>query len=459
MDIHSSLTSDATLSPPSHSLQTSSLTLSPRLLAVWDETTWLNKAMLAPCAWNTNIVPTGIFPGADQVFLDLTMDWQSTYHWRSRSGIPKINENLFGAFHCTAVNAITNDALDNTVTPLIQLDLQGLRIGGQILHSHWITPWTIQWVDQGIERAHIRWTHGQITYLPGCNTGTAVVISKDGATEHWFVERARRVGGPGALPLFSPRRTRRAEPGELCLAPIPPVNRNDYTTPMAPWIPRPFDGRRRAPSWLHVFRGGLGEANRYHRITKWFRQERMVQQAFLTACHNKGTDCLSDEETQELLNRHRLPATLILGQSDLKGSWRDTMLRLMPDGTLMEIFNSDPPVLPGCINVDALCKEGKNSTPWLNQALWDQLRRGWPTPEAHSAKFAVILRVYSKTHYQAIGRWDEEFTKGVQPDAFPRMFHSPTLDSLPSLPYEVALRHQIPKPGRPDEFRHVLHTT
>ena len=79
--------------------------------------------MLAPCAWNTKIVPTGIFPGADQVFLDLTMDWQSTYHWRSRSGIPKINENLFGAFHCTAVNAITNDALDNTVTPLIQLDL------------------------------------------------------------------------------------------------------------------------------------------------------------------------------------------------------------------------------------------------------------------------------------------------------------------------------------------------
>jgi len=165
---------------------------------------------------------------------------------------------------------------------------------------------------------------------------------------------------------------------------------------------------------------------------------------------------LSDTQIQKVLRVHSLPQPLILGRSDVRGQYRDGLYRRQPDGTILEVWEDDPPELNGALNAHELRALSHEGVPWYNQSLFDHVEQGWPTPGAHLADQLIVLRPYTTKLYQGALQWHREAQAGMQPDAYPRLFCIPALHELPAMPYMVALRSNIPKAGRVNEWRQIV---
>ena len=192
------------------------------------------------------------------------------------------------------------------------------------------------------------------------------------------------------------------------------------------------------------------------RVQKWFKAENSVMRACLAASVRLQVDSLDDETLDAILHRHRLPGEFVMGQSDLHPLWRGRMMRRLEDGSIEEVWASDPPFLPGALDTTAIRHDADTCTPWHNRAFFDLLERGFPTPGAHPTEHALVLRPYTRDLYRAVFLWHAEARAGSAEDAYTRLFTSPTLNELPSFPFYVAVRANIPKPGQPGCWRMIV---
>ena len=416
--------------------------------------TWVNKALTAPCAWGATSVPIGFMEGATQPFLDMIQSWPEVFHFTTRSGEDKQNARTWGEYHATPLLAEHGAPKSNTWTPYLQMDHLGLRIAGWHMNLAWHTPWRCVWLNTPCNKADTRWANGAIDFTSDRNRAWATVVSREGHVEHWRLDRARFVGGKGGMSIFSPRRKQPCEATEMRLAPTPLNNRQDFSLPMDP-IPPCIQARRTAENWFSVFRGA-GHHNRYHKVVRWLKQEQHVMRACLSESVRLQADTLDDDTLDGLLKRHRMPKDLAMGQSDIRSEWKGRMMRLTTGGYIEEVFANDVPLLEGTLNVIAIRRDNQTNTPWLDQQMFDQLERGWPTPGAHHKQHGMLLRAYPRSMYQSIFLWHAEVTKGSKTDAYTRLFTEPAQGHLPSWPFVVSVRVNIPKPGQLNAFRQIV---
>ena len=319
----------------------------------------------------------------------------------------------------------------------------------------WDTPWRVTWNRIPTSKAHPRWRSGYIDFDTDGNTGRAVVWQggrvRDNS-EQWVLRRARHVGGPGAISMFSTRRRRQAPIEQLLHQPFPPCNRQDYSVALPPLRP-PTRERRTFKSWNELFRGG-----RYAKVTKWFRAERLAQEALITAATRDPdkVDTTLDPDAVYRITRapaapHRLPGPLIMDASDMHGKLGQAMWFRDTDGIIKEVFKTDPPLCAPELNAAALRRDWQLNTPWWNAALFDNIDRGFAHPRAHDYKLGLSLRPYSPSLYGNIWEWYRCVRKVTKEDAKTKIFGPRSVDELPSWPFAVVLRSCIDKAGTTDK--------
>ena len=387
--------------------------------------------------------------GSDQHVYDMIGSWKSVWPFISRSGQQKVNHYLFGTY-ITSMAIAMNGKIDG---PWIQLARDGLRIAGQYIDVVWETPWRVAWSNIDIKHAHPNWSSGYITFKCDSMQAQARVTSPEGKTNIWSLFKARIVGGPGGISIFSKKRQIKHKPGQVKSLPFPPTNREDYRLALKP-IQKTHKTRRSYDNWECIFRGG-----RYSRIVNFFKRERIVAEACLEECFNPINDnrALSDEQLACILSKHRLPNPLILDESDLITEARGTMWWQEISGRIVEVFEDDPPIIEGEVKHLAIRDYVSKHSSWLNQELFDMLDRAWKRPASHRSR-QIILRPYTKALYSHFWDWHRQLLKTTGLNAEYKIFSVPILDQLKSFPYAVALRSMVPKPGV-DEWRQVVNHT
>ena len=429
---------------------------SPRILPdQTNEAPWIKAAASASWAWGSNIVPIGFVPNEgkfahQQIFLDTLSKPLSVYHWRTRSGRAGVNRRIMGSYVVTELD-LHGTIIERGNTPLLQMDHKfGLRLAGNVIEIEWQGPHTLSWRNISTKWAGPTMANGEITMDPEGRGGTGVVWSgrDSDPVVQWRLDRARVVGGPGGMPTFSPKRKLAAGPGAGKLLAFPTGNREDYV-PMPPARKRQRHRTRAVfKDWTEVFRG-----DRYDRVTKWLRRHSIHLRACEAYCKKHDTKFIPDDAYATIAKDHRLPAILIMNDSDLVDRCKGMRLLRMEDGHIKQMFDDDPPLRPGAVKPAMVEKEERENTPWANKKMFRDLHEGFLAPLAHERGNTLVLRPYSKALYQCAAIWKEERDKGSDPEAMCHMF-TPQSQHLAALPMIISNRSHVAKEN--GKWRQIL---
>ena len=435
---------------------------SPTLLPSQEnDAPWIVRAAAAEWAWGSNIVYKGFVPehgefDEQQVFLDTVMFPRRVYHYRTRSGRAKVNKLIMGSFV-----VVQNSAADKPLSvslpeaPLLQVDSKfGIRLAGNAIPVIWTSPHSFTWSDVDVSTIHPLYACGVIHMNPEGFGGTGTVHPPSGSIHiKWNIIRSRWIGGPGAMPVVSAKRRTPASAEFNSIftrtMAFPIGSREDYSLP----IPRPKRAlrvRKQAHSWSDIFL-----PRRYERITAWFKRHTLFVAVCVKYCEDMAVDFISEEAYAAILKIHRLPTTLIMDDDDLLPWARGRRWFRQPSGSIIEMFDDDSSVLPSTVCAAAVHAE-QRSTPWAHARMFQHLFEHGLTPRAHDKQNYIVLAPYSKRLYMMAKIWSEEARKGSAVDAEVRMFTEQSLE-LPSIPFILARRSAIQKPGRiPIEWRQIL---
>ena len=458
---------------PTHSLTSDAIFTSPP--SIENHELWVQHSCNAAWVWGAKPVLKGALgPRSDQPFLDLVAFPDLSYHWISRKridvGVPDPARDLLAATSNTAVrkrcdkfdgsfcvtlfsgkhNLEHGEPAADSKGPLLQIDFSnGVRFAGRPISGSWLAFNHFSWKNIDATICDPRWCSGDLVLNPDYNSGEAIVHGATKSPLRWRITRARLVAGPGGLKLFSLKRTVPAPPGAMRLAPMPPNNREDYNLPLAPFkIQGP---RRMVTSWDIIVRAGP-----LARVRRAIKRENHYAKACLSHALTHDEEVLSEESYRKIRAVHRPPPTVTLHPDDYFPNFQGTMWLRREDGRIWEMFDSDGPILPGKAKPEGFRSDNRDSTPWANQSLFDNLDRGWPTPGVYPDNHSVVFRPYSTTLYRDIKRWVSDVREGSGPDALIRLFTWSVPDDLISIPYVAAARFSIPKPGRVNEFRQIV---
>ena len=435
---------------------------------------WIKNAAAAEWAWGSKIVYIGFVPnrgvmGQQQIFLDTLKFPKHIYHYRTRSGRAGLNRAIEGSF--TVVEKDSEGRfLEDTNAPLLQIDrTHGVRLAGSVIKGVWESPHTFVWRSVADTVVHPRYANGSFTMDPEGHKGVGRAFSNaakytaardstkafstglSAQERKWTIFRARVVGGPGAISLFSSKRKLAAPIKAPQLLPFPDGNREDYCVMNMSPPTSPLRVRARFANWSEVFRG-----NRYERIQKWIRRHTIHMLACEKYCEDRNVRSIPDADYEVLAAKHRLPNTLLMNDSDLIARCRGMRLFRWPNGTIEQRWDDDGPIQQSAVKPEAFAKERAENTPWANQRFFQDLFQGGLTPLAHEKKNSIILRPYPKTLYQCAAIWKEEREKGMDKDSLCTMFTPETDLELCSIPFILASRSHVPKADKVDAWRQIL---
>ena len=448
-----------------------------------NEAPWIQKAADAEWAWGTNIVwidfveNSGVY-GHQQVWLDTIMRPFDAFHFRTRSGRAGVNRKIMGAFVVVETKLEKEDS-QFVEPPLIQVDHKhGVRVAGNIIPGVWQDQHNFEWKDIPVQLIHPRYASGGICMDAEGRGGTGWAQGHAGLmtsekvqakrrklqshsgtrqSEHvsrviWELIRTRVVGGPGGIPVYSPKRKIEARIESAATLPYPSTvaNREEYSVP----LPRPPKTQRQRAvfaDWEEVFRSG-----RYTRVQAWIKRHSI----HISACEKYASEhklrFIPDEAYAKLAKTYRLPTTLLMDDSDLVEKCRGMRICRCTDGTLKEMFDDDGPLIPGTIKPGEVLRDHIESTPWANARLFQNLHEGYLSPKAHGRGNTIVLRPYPKKLYQGAAIWKEEREKGLSPEPMATMFYpAPLAMELTCIPIIIASRSHVEKEVA-NEYRQIV---
>ena len=429
---------------------------SPRILPdQTNEAPWIQAAAKAKWAWNSNIVPIGFIENEgefahQQIFLDTVAKPLEIYHWRTRSGRAGVNRRIMGSFVITEKNQKGN-IIHRGHPPLLQIDHKfGVRLAGNVIKGQWDGPHKFSWRNISSQWVRPEMSNGELELNPEGEGGTGFVWSgseKDPVIR-WRLDRNRVVAGPGGMPTYSPKRKLAALPGAGKLLAFPTGNREDYILAQ----PRPKRPKTRLRAvfkdWNEVFR-----ENRYEKITKWLKRQAAHLHACEHYCKIHGVKFIPDADYAKIAKMHRLPPILIMNDSDLVDKCKGMRMMRKSDGSIIQMFDDDPPIMPGAVKPEMVEREERVNTPWSNKRMFQDLHEGFLAPLAHEKGNTIVLRAYSKTLYQCAGIWKEEREKGSDPDSMCHMFSEET-PHLAACPMVISNRSHVAKEN--GKWRQIL---
>ena len=418
---------------------------------------WIVNASKAEWAWGSNIVPIGFVKEEgemveQQVYLDTVRFPRSVYHYRTRSGRAGVNELIMGSFVITEFDA--NGKFYRCPRgghpPLLQLDSSlGVRLAGNVIKGKWVDAHHFIWRDLPIILVKPRYANGDIYMDPEGAGGTGLVWGaiKKNAEIAWRFQRGRSVGGPGGLPTFSPKRKIAGDPTDAHLLCFPVANREDYC--LAKHVPT-CGPRHRATfeSWHQVFRG-----DRYTKVQAWIKRSATHLKMCEVYCIEKEVRCIPDEAYALICRQYRPPKVLLMNDSDLIHQCKGMRLFRQENGTIIQKFDDEGPLMPSALKPEAVAAEQSN-TPWDNARMFQNLIQGGLTPLAHDKGNSIVLRPYDKKLYQCAIIWKEERDKGTSKESLCTMFTPPSME-LASIPIIIAARSHVPKADS-DDWRQIL---
>ena len=450
---------------PTHALTLKATYSSPP--SIENEEPWVQHCIQAPWAWGASAVLKGALGSkSDQPYLDLVREPSLGYHWVSRKRVTEAPDGSTGTaiskrcdkwdgsyvaiIFSSKADLIAGSPAADSAGPMVQIDVtNGVRLAGQPIKGSWPSHNHFVWRDIDADPTDARWSSGDIVFDPNTISGEAIVFDAHKAELRWRVTRTRRVGGPGTMKIFSLKRAIQAPEGSLRLWPFPPNNREDFTRPLPPY--KIHGPRRMVKSWDRLVR-----PNPLSRARNAIKRENCFAAACLRFALLNDVEVISPEDYAKLRKIHRQAPTVTLHQADFFPCAQGTMWLQHADGLIWEVFDSDGPILPGRASPEGFRKDNKDHTPWQNQAFFDQMERGWPTPGVYPEDHSVVIRPYTAALYCDIKRWVKDVAKGADPEALIRLFTWTVSNDLISIPWISALRSSIPKPGRFNEFRQIV---
>ena len=425
-----------------------------------NEAAWIQRAKTAEWCWGTNIVMMGFVEnsgefGSQQVFLDTLARPLDVFHFRTRSGRAGLNRSIMGSF--VVVESWQDRlVLGRAEPPLVQIDNKhGFRIAGRVINGTWVDQHHFKWRGVPVEIVHPRYSCGDITMDSEGEGGQGTVFGLSAELAEkvsWKLLRARVVGGPGGLPVYSPKRRIRAEVDAAKLLPHPTAvaNREDYTR-VVKRVPHGIRTRAIFENWDAVFRSG-----RYDRIRGWMKRHAI----HLTACEQyakeHGVRFIEDGAYAIIAKHARPPATLCMDDSDLIKRCRGMRLCRLQNGLIQQMFDDDGPLTPGAVKPEAVLRDHTEAVPWTNARMFQNLAEGWLTPKAHERGNSIVLRPYPRKLYQGAAIWKEEREKGLDINSLATMFFpSPLAMELTCIPFITASRSHVEKEKK-DEWRQIV---
>ena len=416
-------------------------------------------------AFDTCPVTTTMVPGLEgQTFYDLQNRWPAQYNFKSRSGLHKPNNRVWGEYavfsetpliQWTAEATALGGSLDGPTITVQPTYADGktsttILIAGRIISGTWTTPWIFSWNKIPINSAHAAWSSGVIRFSTDEETFKGMFTNADNTEIKIWGLRSREIGGAGRLSVYCPKRRNPPVKADVRKRPFPPCNQQRY------WAscrlpPNPGKGRSWA-SWSTLLDDGVPivQPAALQEIASFFEKVHLARKACIKAAHalpGKRVS-LTETEVRAVLKIYPLPKDTVIENTVIHPSLRGVTLLEMEDGTITEVLPRARPLLPGAVNrnADAIRTKLQQRHPWLDASLPEFLELGFPH-DSHDTSFAIMLMASGQEFHRHIIHWVNAYIKERE-KTYLNAFTHRTRSTPPAMGGAVVVkRGMTPKPN------------